>query len=110
MKKFAGETKEGEGGHHGEEEEDHRHAVTVPLSAFVELITDKQNERDDVYEHEKAFELFSGGRSATQGFLGIAYPDLKKVSLTLGEKMSEKDLKAMIFEVNKIDPDGHVPR
>ena len=65
-------------------------------------MTTKMSERDADKELEKAFILFSQEKDH------ITFEDLAAIAHELGEKMTEDELREMIFEANQQDRNGTV--
>lgn len=86
--------KDGEKGNEGE--------VLLSYEDFLNIMTTKMSERDGEKELEKAFILFSQDKDH------ITFEDLKRISIELGEHMTDDELKEMLYEANKSDRDGVV--
>lgn len=68
--------------------------IQITKEDFTNIMTTKMSERDADKELEKAFILFSQEKDH------ITYEDLAAVAHELGEKMTEDELREMIFEAN----------
>lgn len=75
---------------------------TVDFSEFLEMMTIKMGERDSRGEMLKAFRLFDDDETGK-----ISFKNLKRVSMELGEKMTDEELQEMIDEADR-DGDGEV--
>lgn len=63
---------------------------------FLEIMTAKMSEKDNPEEIETAFQLFDEDGTGT-----ISFDNLKRVAQELGEKISDEELREMIFEACK---------
>ena len=63
---------------------------------FLEIMTAKMSEKDNPEEIETAFALFDEDGTGT-----ISFDNLKRVAQELGEKISDEELREMIFEACK---------
>ena len=65
-------------------------------------MTTKMSQRDENKELEKAFILFANQKDH------ITLQDLQYIAKELGEKMTDDELREMIYEANKKNRDGTV--
>ena len=65
-------------------------------------MTTKMSQRDENKELEKAFILFANQKDH------ITLQDLQYIAKELGEKMTDDELREMIYEANKKNKDGTV--
>ena len=66
--------------------------VTIKYEEFLDIMTTKMSQRDDEAQLEKAFILFSEDKDH------ITIEDLQRMSVELGEDMTEDELRQMIIE------------
>mmetsp|Transcript_13721 Transcript_13721/g.51170 ORF Transcript_13721/g.51170 Transcript_13721/m.51170 type:complete len:191 (-) Transcript_13721:238-810(-) len=77
-------------------------AASVEFNEFVDMVTPKMQSRDSREEIMKIFSLFDDDNS---GF--ITFRNLKRVSMELGENLTDDELQEMIDEADR-DGDGMI--
>jgi Ca2+-binding EF-hand superfamily protein len=77
-------------------------SMALDFNDFLEILTDKMNERDSPEQITQAFDFF---KNKDNGLIG--FDELKEIAAELGENMTEEELKEMIKEADK-DGDGFV--
>jgi centrin-1 len=75
---------------------------TVSFAQFVQMMTAKMGGRDPMDEIRKAFILFDDDHTGK-----ISFKNLKRVSLELGENLTDEELREMIEEADR-DNDGEI--
>jgi centrin-1 len=74
----------------------------ISFAQFLQMMTKKMEERNPEDEIRKAFRLFDDDNTGR-----ISFKNLKRVSIELGENLTDEELREMIEEADR-DNDGEV--
>ncbi|KAH0795196.1 centrin [Histomonas meleagridis] len=75
---------------------------SISFAQFLQMMTKKMQERNPEDEIRKAFRLFDDDNTGK-----ITFKNLKRVSIELGENLTDEELREMIQEADR-DGDGEV--
>jgi centrin-1 len=74
----------------------------ISFAQFLQMMTKKMEERNPEDEIRKAFRLFDDDNTGR-----ISFKNLRRVSIELGENLTDEELREMIEEADR-DNDGEV--